>query len=206
MSTLRDTRNYGCKVPYKSDDEIVSIAHQAIDYCLEYGFVRNNNKNLADPTKLITYFSIKHSPDNNYPYFELLEDDLLDFGPARFCPKDNTDNPSNFFQFRESIWAAAESYSFDALQVITHELGHYFCNHKSKYLNLTDEFQSVDRHTDSECQADLFRDAFLLDSRLLGDERDKEKIMRIYDCSLIEAMKILANLQRVSLKGQVAEW
>ena len=126
--------------------------------------------------------------DKGYPDFEIR--DVIPGYVAQFKPDEH------LFVIERDVWDAATDGEGEARILLAHELGHYVLEHPANAFGRQFFNDIVVKEEDSESQANLFADEYLMDCRQITPAMTAREIALSFGVDEGAALRRLDNLKR----------
>ncbi len=139
-----------------------------------------------------------------HPCYKIVGDRELPGRAAEFQPRPGgtpeEEDGRHIFIFRESVWDLASAGDPEARETLAHEIGHCVMRHPPINHARTYKDERVDWQTDSEWQANKFRDEFLVDSRGVQAKDSWGVIANIYNVTEETAVRLVREFMNERLE------
>ena len=187
---MKKFRETGFRVSGRTRLQIRQVAHHLRDFSArEYGL----DGSAFDVTGLIEKWGLLRARGSvDHPDYLIVEDDELPGRAGEFRPSDghtDDDDHENVFLFPRSVWDSACDGYPEARETVAHEIGHCVLRHPKLTYARAYYDETVIWRTDSEWQANVFKDELLMDSRLVPTAERLESVVRHFNVTQETAIR-----------------
>ncbi len=184
-------RETGYSVPRLEHHIIRERAQRMIDLTAHIFGQSNEPVPIVD---LIEFFG--SDPKLMLPDYEIVDDNSIPGFIAKYSPE------SFKFTIAQSCWDSATDGDGESRYHLAHELGHYALNHPSAAFGRQFHNDIVIKLEDSEHQANLFADEYLMDVRHMHEYRDPERMVSRFGVDERTACRRIRDLTREGFWGK----